>query len=268
MGEKFSRLKGNDSSTTTMVTDDDESVFSSTSFKTQPTQSRREKLKNRLGNMWARKKEQYGAVLAQESLNPHLTPSKESTHSNNSSNSILAKEIIVTEPIMRQILLGENLLELLYPNISIDADTDTCPRCRATLTDDDIVKGWKLADAQDYTTTCPYCTLKFVSHFSVQSTSTSFMGSKGPSSPLVCERLSPWVIQKELRTVMNNNDTSSIENMNNFVDPKWREKETKNAVLWWNLILSFMRYRFPFTFLMQGSFENNLIAPSPDDEIN
>lgn len=210
----------------------------------------------------------YGSVPSRESLNPHLAPVNASNHNRNDNTAIHAKEIIVTEPIMRQISLGENLLELLYPNISIDADTDTCPRCRSTLTDDDIVKGWILGDAQSYTTTCPYCTLKFVSHFSVQSTSTSFIGSRGPSSPLVCERLSPWVIQKELRTVMNNNDTSSIENMNNFVDPKWREKETKNAVLWWNLILSFMRYRLPFTFLMQGSFENNLIAPSPDDEIN
>jgi len=259
--EKFSQLKGNDSSTATVVTDDDESVFSSTSFKTQPTQSRRERLKKRLGTLLSRKKEQYGAV-PQEGLNPHLTPSKESTRSNNASNSIIAKEIIVTEPIMRQILLGENLLELLYPNISIDADTDTCPRCRAILTDDDIVKGWKLADAQDYTTTCPYCTLKFVSIFTVQSTSTSFMGSKGPSSPLVCQRLSPWVIQKELRTVMN--DSKEIRK---FVDPSWREMETKNAVLWWNLVLSFMRYRLPFTFLMQGSFGNKLITPCPDDEV-
>jgi hypothetical protein len=37
-------------------------------------------------------------------------------------------------------------------------------------------------------------------------------------------------------------------------------------VLWWNLVLSCMRYRFPFSFLLQGSFEQNLIAPMPEDD--
>ena len=87
------------------------------------------------------------------------------------------------------------------------------------------------------------------------------MGSKGPASPLLCERLSPWVLQKEIRTVMND-----VEGIDNLLDPKWREKENKNAVLWWNLILSCMRFRFAFTFLLQGHFEQNLIAPMPEDE--
>jgi hypothetical protein len=48
-----------------------------------------------------------------------------------------------------------------------------------------------------------------------------------------------------------------------LLSPEWRG-ESKNAVLFWNLILSFMRYRFPFTFLLQGSFSSSLIAPTPD----
>jgi len=48
--------------------------------------------------------------------------------------------------------------------------------------------------------------------------------------------------------------------------PTWREDQYKNAVLWWNLVLSCMRYRFPFSFLLQGNFEQNLIAPMPEDE--
>jgi len=28
-----------------------------------------------------------------------------------------------------------------------------------------------------------------------------------------------------------------------------------------------MRYRFPFTFLLQGSFSSSLIAPTPDEEV-
>jgi hypothetical protein len=54
------------------------------------------------------------------------------------------------------------------------------------------------------------------------------------------------------------------EGMENLLSPEWRENENKNAVLWWNLVLSCMRYRFPFCFLLQGSFEQNLIAPMPE----
>ncbi|KAK1733640.1 hypothetical protein QTG54_015683 [Skeletonema marinoi] len=55
--------------------------------------------------------------------------------------------------------------------------------------------------------------------------------------------------------------------IDDLLSPEWRERESKNAVLWWNLILSFMRYRFPFTFLLQGDFSSSsLIAPTPSDE--
>jgi len=171
------------------------------------------------------------------------------------------RKTFVPEPILRQILLGENLLEIVYPDISIDTDNELCPRCSTLLTDDDVVGGWTARDAQDYTTKCPICPQKFVPHFCVQSTSPSFNGSRGPGTPLVCERLSPWVLQKELRTAM-----ADREGIEDLLDPEWRERETKNAVLWWNLILSFMRYRFPFSFLLQGSFGTNLIAPTPVDE--
>jgi len=170
-------------------------------------------------------------------------------------------EFFVTESVEMQIELGENLLEIVYPNISVDTDNETCPRCNFLLTDDDVVAGWTPADSQDYTTTCPNCTQRFVPHFCVQSTSLTFMGSRGPASPLMCERLSPWVLQKEIRTVM-----SDREGIENLLNPEWREQENKNAVLWWNLVLSCMRYRFPFSFLLQGSFEQNLIAPMPEQE--
>lgn len=78
---------------------------------------------------------------------------------------------------------------------------------------------------------------------------------------MICERLSPWVLEKELKTKMN--DVGGAEDL---LDPAWREQETKNAVLWWNLILSFMRYRLPFTFLLQGSFPQDLIGPKPSTD--
>lgn len=170
-------------------------------------------------------------------------------------------EFFGTPPVEMQIELGENLLEIVYPDISVDTDNETCPRCNFLLSDDDVVKGWTACDSQDYTTGCPNCTQRFVPHFCVQSSSTRFLGSRGPASPLMCERLSPWVLQKEIRTVM-----ADREGIENLLSPKWRERENKNAVLWWNLVLSCMRYRFPFTFILQGSFEQNLIAPMPEQD--
>jgi hypothetical protein len=169
-------------------------------------------------------------------------------------------DFFVTETVERQIALGENLLEIVFPDISIDTENEICPRCNFTLSDDDVVAGWTPGHFNDYTTACPNCTQRFVPHFCVQCTSPTFIGSRGPETPLMCERLSPWVLQKEIRSVM-----SDEEGTSNLLDPQWREKEYKNAVLWWNLILSCMRYRFPFTFLLQGSFEQNLIAVTPED---
>lgn len=80
-------------------------------------------------------------------------------------------------------------------------------------------------------------------------------------TPLICERLSPWVLEKELKTKLRDAD-----GLDDLLDPLWREKEAKNAVLWWNLILAFMRYRLPFTFLLQGSFQKRLISPKPSYE--
>jgi len=171
------------------------------------------------------------------------------------------QEQYVSEQVFRQILLGESLLEEVYPDISIDTDNEFCPRCNFYLSDDDVVAGWSAGNAQEYKTECPNCLTRFVPHFSVQSTLPSFVGSRGPSSALFCERLSPWVLKKELRSVI----SGGIEDL---LSPDWRERESKNAVLFWNLILSFMRYRFPFTFLLQGSFSSSLIAPTPDDEEN
>lgn len=169
-------------------------------------------------------------------------------------------EFFVTETVERQIALGENLLEIVFPDISIDTENEVCPRCNYLLSDDDVVNGWT-PDSNDYTTACSNCTQRFVPHFCVQCSSPNFVGSKGAASPLMCERLSPWVLQKEIRSVM-----SEREGIDNLLSPKWREEEYKNSVLWWNLVLSCMRYRFPFSFLLQGSFEQNLIAPLPEDD--
>jgi len=170
-------------------------------------------------------------------------------------------EKFVTDMIDSHISFGENLLEIVYPDISIDTDDERCPTCDHLLIDDEVVKGWKAGDSQDYTTSCPNCSKAFVPKFRVHCTSQSFIGSRGPGTPLMCERLSPWVLEKELRTKM-----ADWQGIDDLLDPDWREMETKNAVLWWNLILACMRYRMPFTFLLQGNFgTKNLIVPMPHD---
>lgn len=121
-------------------------------------------------------------------------------------------------------------LSQVFPDISIDTENEVCPRCNFTLSDDDVVIGWTAGQLNDYTTACPNCTQRFVPHFCVQCSSLEFLGSRGPDSPLMCERLSPWVLQKEIRSVMNDIDGTS-----NLLDPQWRKREYKNAVLWWNL---------------------------------
>jgi len=151
-------------------------------------------------------------------------------------------------------------LELVYSDIAIDTDNERCPKCGSYLLDDDVVVGWA-PNPQEYTTQCQACKNKFVPKFRVQSTNQSFIGSKGPGTPLICERLSPWVLMKELRRKMHD-----IDGAEDLLDPLWREMENKNSVLWWNMVLSFMRYHLPFTFLLQGSFPQELISPMPSNE--
>ena len=101
--------------------------------------------------------------------------------------------------------------------------------------------------------------MKFVPTFTVQCSSKSFVGSQ-VGTPLICERLSPWVLEKELRIKL-----GDVDGIGDLLDKQWRKSERKNAILWWNLILAFMRYRIPFTFLLQGDFEKTLVVPLPKD---
>jgi len=48
-----------------------------------------------------------------------------------------------------------------------------------------------------------------------------------------------------------------------LLDPKFREGNGINATLWWNIIVAFRRFQIPYLYLLQGSYKNQLIAPSP-----
>uniref|UniRef100_A0A7S2UGK4 UDENN domain-containing protein n=1 Tax=Attheya septentrionalis TaxID=420275 RepID=A0A7S2UGK4_9STRA len=172
------------------------------------------------------------------------------------------KDLLITEAVLKQVNLGETILEFVYSDIQIDTSSDACPKCSRCLKEDDIIRGWKPREFRDYTTACPQCTHRFVPRFSVRCSSASFEGSQGKGSPLYCEYLSPWVMRKEMRSLIDGE--GGIEAI---LDPEWRSGTGINATLWWNMVVCFLRYRLPITFLLEGNFPNNrLIMPTPESD--
>lgn len=165
----------------------------------------------------------------------------------------------VTPRVDKQVVLGDSLLEYLYANVRVDTQNEVCPQCSAIVVEDDIVSGWLPCEFEEHTTCCPVCHHRFVPHFTVKSSSPTFEGSQGLSTPLYCEYLSPWVLRKELEHILN--DQGGVQAM---LSPAWRSGTGIHATLWWNLIVAFNRYRLPVSFLLQGSFQNRLINPTPD----
>jgi hypothetical protein len=174
--------------------------------------------------------------------------------------SIATRMSATTDRLMKQIVLGESLLDFLYPDLSIDTDGDACPQCSNGMKESDIISGWQPCEFQDFTTCCPQCQHRFVPRFSVSCTSPTFEGSQGLGTPFYCEFLSPWVLRKELDHLVAGE--SGIDHM---LDPEWRSGTDIRATIWWNSIAMFKRYQLPFSFLLQGSFQNRLINPVPQD---
>jgi len=162
----------------------------------------------------------------------------------------------LTTAIAKQIELGESLLESVYPGIDIDME-HACPNCATILSEADIGTGWTPCESNDYQTVCPACSSKFVPKFSVSCKDASFEGSQGKGTPLYCDHLSPWVLLREIRSVIAATGVESI------LDVKFRKGSDISASLWWNMVVTFRRYKLPFIFLLQGSFQNQLILPSP-----
>jgi len=165
----------------------------------------------------------------------------------------------VPASVLKQVVLGESLLDYLYPDIHIDTSNDSCPHCSNILSDDEVVKGWNPCGFEDFTTQCPQCKHRFVPHLTVTTSSPTFEGSQGKGTPLYCEMLSPWVLRKELDHVIHGSD-----GVKGMLNPAWRDGTNIQATIWWNLICAFNRYRLPVSFLLQGSFQNRLILPTPD----
>jgi len=194
-------------------------------------------------------------------LGPHSTKTtvKKKKKKRKRKKSVMVKADL-SDRIKKQLILGESLLEFLYPDILIDTFGDACPMCSNVMKEDDIVSGWQQCDFQDFTTACPQCKHRFVPRFKVSCSSHSFEGSQGPGTPLYCEFLSPWVLRKELGHII-----GSSKCIHQILDPEWRSGRDVKATIWWNLIAMFKRNQLPFVFLLQGSFQNRLIHPVPQD---
>lgn len=59
----------------------------------------------------------------------------------------------------------------------------------------------------------------------------------GPASPLYCEYLPPWVLRKEVQTILSNDGIEAL------CSPSFRTSSQSSAVIFWNLIQVF-RYRW------------------------
>jgi pentatricopeptide repeat protein len=193
---------------------------------------------------------------------PHLTEPKITKKKKRKRKKSALKHLTadLSDRMKKQLILGESLLDFLYPDIHIDTFGDTCPMCSNVMKEEDIVSGWQQCDFQDFTTACPQCSHRFVPRFKVSCSSHTFEGSQGPGTPLYCEFLSPWVLRKELGHIIGNS-----EGIHQILDPSWRSGRDVRATIWWNLIAMCKRHQLPFSFLLQGSFRNRLIQPSPQD---
>lgn len=157
-----------------------------------------------------------------------------------------------TATIAQQTELGRDLLGSLYPGISIDHE-NVCPKCAHVLDEEKVVRGWTPCAANNYHTSCPTCQHKFVPKFAVSCNSRDFVGSQGKGSTLYCDYLSPWVMLREIRSVIR--ESGGIESI---LDEKFRSGTDIRATLWWNMIVTFERYELPHFFLL-----HKLILPSP-----
>ena len=170
---------------------------------------------------------------------------------------------LVTEFLSSHVALGESLMEVVYPDLKIDTNSDSCPHCSHSLMENDVVEGWKPCAFQDYTSECPQCRHRFVPRFEVTSSAVGFQGSQGPQTPLYCEFLSPWVLRKEFQKII-----KAEGGIDRLLDPEWRNGTDIRATLFWNLMASCRRYKMPYSFLLQGSFQNRLILPRRPEEVD
>ena len=170
--------------------------------------------------------------------------------------------------LQRHMILAENLLGSMFPGLEIDLSHPfgtSCPnpKCCKPQSISQVISGFTRGDPNVYTTRCYSCDRHFVPRFAVQCSLESWEGSekKGPGSILWCEFLSPWVLRKEVLSVLFNEGVDVLiarqQNPSSLRDNTTANQSisSHNPVVFWNLIVSFRLRGLPYTFLLTQSLE-------------
>eukprot|EP00612_Vaucheria_litorea_P002070 CAMPEP_0171456624 /NCGR_PEP_ID=MMETSP0945-20130129/3034_1 /TAXON_ID=109269 /ORGANISM="Vaucheria litorea, Strain CCMP2940" /LENGTH=904 /DNA_ID=CAMNT_0011982081 /DNA_START=1282 /DNA_END=3996 /DNA_ORIENTATION=- len=168
-----------------------------------------------------------------------------------------------TDRFKIQTKLGDQLLKVIFPDLVIDLESETCPRCGYKLSSADIKSGWE-RNSNTYTTTCPNRKCynadegprKFAARFSVHSTSADWIGSTDEGSVLWCVYLSPWVLRKEVHTILKEYGVRFM------CSSEFRQLSSNNATIFWNLVIHLRENKLPLTWLLAGVFAETLIGPT------
>ena len=208
---------------------------------------------------------------------------------------------------------SEKYVGLLFPNVVVDFTNPggTCcsaAGCGQRQTVEHVQAGWTPHDANDYGSRCWSCRATYVPHFTVFCTlhnswwkgistdlglinynavaactgnnycnSGSGAGEATPESDhcLWCPLLSPWVLMKEVQSVL----CADSRGVAALLSHDFVASSSQNAVVFWNLIVTFKRFGLPYATLLCNNslcslfnnaiFMNNLpgrqTAFSPDD---
>ena len=139
---------------------------------------------------------------------------------------------------------GYSVIEKVFPSLVIDTSRETCPACNTQLSLEDVWQGFAVYDPNDYTTHCPdvKCGRRFVARFTVHSSVDDWVGTMGPNAPLFFEALSPWGLQKEVRTILINSGGVALTSAESF--------RLSSPTIFWNLVLYFREFCLPLDFLV------------------
>jgi len=146
---------------------------------------------------------------------------------------------------------GYALLQTLFPSLHIETDMETCPKCHVSLNRSQILDGFA-DDPNNYKTQCAKCEHWFVAYFSVLCNSPDWVGTQGPKSPLYFTALSPWVLKKEMLTMLiqsrSGGEHSKDGGNNEHVGAQ--HLRHGSSTIFWNLVLYFHLFGLPCEFLV------------------
>ena len=166
-----------------------------------------------------------------------------------------------TSRLMRHMINAEALLGRLYPNLEIDLCHPfgtCCPntKCCKPQSVQQIMAGFS-RDPNVYTSKCFSCERPYVPRFTVQCDLPEWEGSerRGPGSILWCEFLSPWVLRKEVFSVLFVDGVEALLSDQAVNRDSSKQSFSHNAVIFWNMIIAFRLRGLPYSFLLAQSLD-------------